>query len=158
MRTVNVPAAWRVSRTTVVAAIGLGLLATYAAGCSSGIPWRGFTFERVHEQSRRDHKLTFVYFRHWSVIACTDFEEDVLEDAAVRKATADLYCVPLDFHWDRTLADEWDVQEPPAVVILDPRRRVMASRSGAISVKELLEMIESARREFASATQPTSVP
>lgn len=136
----------------------LGLFGASVAGCSQGIRWRSFTFDRVHADSRRDQKLTFVYFRHWSVIACTDFEETVLEDPAVLEATAELYCVPLDFHWDRPLAEEWGVEAPPGVVILDPQRRVLASLAGSPSAEQLLKAIESAKSDFAGATQSTRVP
>jgi len=136
----------------------LSFLYTLAGGCSPGIRWRGYTFDRVHAESRRDQKLTFVYFRHWAVTACTDFEENVLKDPAVLQATADLYSVPLDFHWDRPLAEEWGIEAPPGVVILDPEDRVLARLSGEITVSQLLEAIQAVKNEFAPAPQPASVP
>lgn len=127
-------------------------------GCSSGIRWRGYTFDRVHAEGQRDGKLTFVYFRHWSVVACTTFEEDVLKEPAVLQATAALYCVPLDFHWDRPLADRWGIPEPPGVVILDPEGRARARLSGEISVEQLLDAIRTAQNESVATTQPMSPP
>jgi hypothetical protein len=137
----------------------LGLLCAFAGGCSPGIRWRGYSFDRVHADSQRDQKLTFVYFRHWAVIACTDFEDNVLKGPAVLQATAELYCVPLDFYWDRPLAEEWGVEAPPGVVILDPQSRVLARLSGEISTAQLLEAIQSAKDEFSRATRPpASIP
>ncbi|MFQ5806962.1 MAG: TlpA family protein disulfide reductase [Phycisphaerae bacterium] len=145
------------SRTAVV----LGFLCALAGACSPGIRWRGYTFERVYADSERDQKLTFVYFRHWAVTECTDFEENVLKHPAVLEAlhpNGAYYCAVLDILLDRPLADEWGVEAPPGVVILDPEGRVLARLSGEISIAQLLEAIQVAKDEFAPATQPTSVP
>jgi hypothetical protein len=138
--------------------VALGVAGTFAAGCSPGIRWRGYTFEHVYADSQRDQKLTLVYFRHWSVIACTDFEENVLKNPEVLEATKDLYCVPLDFRWDRPLADQWNIELPPGIVILAPDERVLASLYGEISLEQLLEAIQAAKSEFAPAPQPAEGP
>ena len=129
-----------------------------AAGCSPGIRWRGYTFDPVFAEAQRDGKLTFVYFRHWSVVACTRFEEEVLKDPAVRSATAELYCAALDFHWDRALADRWEIPEPPGVVILDPQGNVRARLTGEMTAEQLLEAIAAARSAPVDSAQPAKVP
>jgi len=129
-----------------------------SGGCSAGIKWHGYTFDPVHAEARRDEKLTFVYLRHWSVVACTDFEENVLKDPAVREATADYYCVPLDILWDRPLADQWRIAEPPGVVILAPDGRVLARLTGEITKDGLLAAIQTARDEYTASTQPARAP
>jgi hypothetical protein len=115
----------------------------------------------VHADSRRDQKLTFVYFRHWMVVACTDFEENVLKDAAVLEAlhpNGEFYCAVLDFLVDRPLADQWGIEAPPGVVILAPDGRVLGRLSGQISLQQLLELIESAKAELGPATQRAVPP
>ena len=142
-------------------AVVLGLLCAFLGGCSPGIRWRGYTFDRVHAESRRDQKLTFVYFRHWALVACTDFEENVLKDPTVLELLQPdgvFYCAVLDFLLDRPLAEEWGIEAAPGVVILDPKGRVLARLSGEISVERLREAIQTARDEFAADTQPQRVP
>jgi hypothetical protein len=141
--------------------IALGLLCAFAGGCSPGIRWRGFSFAPVLAESQRDQKLTFVYFRDWAVVACTDFEENVLKHPAVLEAlrpNGAFYCVPLQFTWDRPLAEQWGVELPPAVVIVDPEERLLLRLSGEISVEQLLDAIEAAKEEFPAATQPARAP
>jgi hypothetical protein len=141
--------------------IVLGFVATVAGACSPGIRWRGYTFEPVLADSQRDGKLTFVYFRHWTVVACTEFEENVLKAPAVREQlqpNGAFYCAVLDFALDRSLAQQWGIEAPPAVVILAPDGRVLARLTGEISRDELLRAIETAKNEFGPATQPVSAP
>jgi hypothetical protein len=146
------------NRSALWAGIGLGLFTAFTLGCSSGIRWHGYTFDSVHAESRQDQKLTLVYFRHWSVIACTEFEDNVLKDPRVLEVSADLYCVPLDFNWDRPLAEEWGITELPGVVILDPEERILARLSGDISVEKLLDAIAEAQSQFAPASKSSGVP
>ena len=139
----------------------LGALGMFLGGCSPGVRWRNYTFDPVFADARRDGKLTFVYFRNWAVIACTEFEENVLKQPAVLQAlqpTGPLYAAALDFQWDRPLADRWGVEAPPAVVILDSEERVLARLAGEITVEQLLEAIESARGRPAPVTQPGRGP
>ncbi len=139
----------------------LGFVWVFAGACSPGITWRGYTFDPVHADSRRDQKLTFVYVRHWAVVACTEFEENVLKDPAVREAlhpNGVFYCAVLDFALDRSLAEQWGIEAPPGVVILDPDNRILACLSGQISLGPLLEAIETAKNEFSPAAQPASAP
>jgi len=131
------------------------LVACGAAGCAPGIAWRDYTFDRVYEASEREGKLTFVYFRHWAVVECTEFEERVLKQPNVRAATEGLNCVPLDVILDRNLAESWHVTTVPAVVILGPAKHVLAMREGKITAEQLLADIERAR---ATAGMPQSAP
>ncbi len=151
----------RYSRGTLAATLVLGLLGACTPGCSPGIHWRGLIFEPVHADAQRDQKLTFVYFRHWAVIACTDFEENVLKDPAVLHALRPdgaYYCVVLDAYADRQLAKDWGIEEPPGVAILDPEDHVLARLSGEISVEQLLAVIQEAVEAFPVASQPARTP
>ena len=141
--------------------IVLGLLCVLLGGCSPGIRWRGLSFEPVLAEAQRDQKLTFVYFRHWAAVACTDFEENVLKNPTVLqelRPNGAFYCVTLQFTWDRPLAQQWAIETPPAVVILDPAEHVLSSLSREISVEQLLQAIRAAKDKFPAATQPARAP
>jgi len=130
------------------------LLCVLVAGCAPGVHWRGLTYEPVQEAAQRDGKLTFVYFRNWMVPACTRFEENVLKAPEILDALDGMYCVVLDFYQDRPLADKWGVTAPPAVVILDVDRRVLARVSGDATAQDLLSAIATAQERFAARTAP----
>lgn len=137
------------------------LATAFSQGCSPGIQWRGLTFEPVQADARRDHKLTFVYFRHWAVIACTNFEENVLKSPEVLQAlrpNGPFYCAVLDAYADRRLAAEWGVEGPPAVVVLDPAERLLARLSGEITIERLLAAMQRAVEAFPTASQPAHAP
>jgi hypothetical protein len=139
----------------------LGLLGTLIGGCSAGIHWRGLMFEPVYADAQRDQKLTFVYFRHWAVVACTDFEENVLKSPEVLEALrpdGPFYCVVLDAYADRRLASQWGIAGPPGVAILDPNDRVLARLSGKITVQQLLAAMQGAIEAFPAASQPARAP
>ena len=145
----------------LAAGLMLGLLGILIDGCSAGIHWRGLTFERVYADARRDQKLTFVYFRHWAVIACTGFEEDVLKSPEVLEALrpdGPFYCAVLDAYADRRLASDWDIAGPPGVAILDPNDRVLARLSGEITAEQLLAALQGAIEAFPAAGQPARAP
>ncbi|MEP0848176.1 MAG: hypothetical protein HRF50_15305 [Phycisphaerae bacterium] len=126
-----------------------------ASGCAPGINWRLDPYDRVQADAARDGKLTFVYFREWADPDCTEFEEFVLKDPAVRKATTALYCVPLSYHWDQPLAEKLGVSDVPAVAVLDTDGRVLMRLSGKISKDLLLqELARVQRRPPASQTAP----
>ena len=137
----------------LVGFIGLGM-----AGCSPGIRWQGYVFDPVYAKSRAENKLTFVYFRNWYAVECTEFEESVLKQPVVREAVANLISVALSFDWDRPLADRWGIRQTPAFVIVDPEGRVLAHGEGDISLEALLDAVEQAKEEFAPMTQPAVPP
>jgi hypothetical protein len=148
-------------RHTLLASIAVGLLCALTAGCSPGIHWRGLSYAPIMTESQRDQKLTFVYFRYWAVVECTNFEENVLKDPRVLEALRDsgpFYCVALDFYWDYQLAEDWGLEAPPAVVILDPNERILARLSGEITIEQLLDAIKTAEEAYPAATQPASTP
>ena len=132
----------------------LGLLCALVAGCSPGVRWRGLTYGPVQADAQRDGKLTFVYLRNWMMPACTRFEENVLKAPEVLHALDDMYCVVLDFYQDRPLADKWGVATPPAIVILDLERRVLARASGDVTAAELLGAIATAKDRFSVRAPP----
>jgi hypothetical protein len=130
-------------------------------GCSPGVQWRGLTFEPVHADARRDRKLTFVYFRHWAVVACTDFEENVLKSPEVLEALrpdGPFYCAVLDAYADRRLASEWRIEGPPGIAVLDPAGRVLVRLSGEITIEQLLAATRQAVEMFPAASQPARAP
>ena len=128
-----------------------------STGCSPGVSWRGYQFQPVAEDARRDNKHMFVYFRNWSDIRCTRFEENVLKNPEVLSATRTYYCVALDYYWDKPTADRLGVAGPPGVALLDPEGRPLARLSGEISAPTLVaELKRAAQREGdgAPASQP----
>jgi len=133
-------------------------VALAAAGCAPGVRWQFDTFERVHAESRQTNQLTFVYFRNWYSVECTDFEENVLKQPPVLEALRDFLCVPVDFDWDRPLAENWAIDRTPAFVIVDPDGRLLERGAGEMTVEDLLQTIQRARDAFAPATQPAEPP
>lgn len=82
----------------------------------------------------------------------------MLKDPAVRQAVADLYCVVLDFHLDRRLAQQCDVSAPPGIAIIGPNRHLLARLSGEASVDQVLAAIDAAKARFARSAQSTASP
>ena len=114
-------------------------------GCANDVRWRGFVFDPVFKESQRDNKLTFVYLRNWYLPECAAFENDVLRTPAIAEATREFYAVMLEFDLARELAAEWSIEKPPAIVILDPGRRLLVRRVGPMTIEELLAAIDEAR-------------
>jgi thiol:disulfide interchange protein len=125
------------------------------AGCSPGIAWRAFAYDTKPSDPARAGKVVLVYFRHWAVVQCTEFEEKVLKDPAVLAATSDLYCIVLDYRVDKKRADQWGVTQPPGIALLGPDGRLLDRSSGMISAAALADMIDRARN---AATRPASRP
>lgn len=124
----------------LLAAAGIGV-----AGCQPGINWRGYAYEPVLTQSRKDGKLTFVYFRSWASVRSSQFEETVLKSQAVRDATADLNCVALEYSVDAALARSFGLDSEPSFAIVDTNGRVLATASGEISRERVLRAISDAK-------------
>jgi hypothetical protein len=140
------------------AGVLLGVAGVAGLGCSPAINWRFDTYERVHAKAQAGNQLTFVYFRNWYSVECTQFEENVLKQPAVPEAVSDMQCVLLSFDWDQPLAEEWEISQPPAYAIVDPQDRVLARGEGDITLEALLEAIQRAKDEFAPMTQPAVPP
>jgi hypothetical protein len=127
-------------------------------GCSEGIRWEGPTYPDAQALARRTSRLTFVYLRRWYLVECTDFEEKVLKDPAVLAETRSLVCVPLDYDWDRPLAEQWKLTVAPAFAIVAPSGQVLVRQQAPISRDELLQAFREAKAAFASSTQPVPRP
>ncbi len=125
----------------VLLACGAGL----GGGCARGVHWRIGTFEEAHREAQRTDQLTLVYFRSWYLVECTEFEERVLRDPAVLAESDRMVCVPLDFDWDRRLAERWELEDVPAVAVVGPHGEVLAKHGGPLTKTELLALIETAR-------------
>jgi hypothetical protein len=124
-----------------------------AAGCAPEIRWRGYVFDAVFADARRDSRLTFVYLRNWYMPECTEFENSVLNAPEVIEATADCYCAKLEYDWAQSYAQRWNVPKPPAVVILDPEGRVLERVVGPVDVPGLLEALQNAHAQLAAQTE-----
>jgi hypothetical protein len=122
--------------------------ALVSAGCQQGIPWRGYSFEPVYADSRAEGKLTFVYFRSWALVSCTEFEDQVLSSKAVVDATRDMNCVALEYDWDAVMAKAWGLDRPPAFAVVDPAGAVLSKGVGAVSESTLLEAVRQAKQRF----------
>jgi hypothetical protein len=134
-------------------AVALGL-----AGCNGGIHWQGPMFADAYAAARRAHKLTFVYFRSWYLVECTDFEEKVLKNPEVLAETRSMVCCVLDFDWDRPLAQQWRLKSVPAFAIVAPSGELLARQAAPITREELLRGIRSAKATFGSGIPPTTEP
>jgi len=130
------------------------VLPAVMAGCGGGIHWQGPTFPEARARACRTNQLTFVYFRSWYLVECTDFEERVLKDPAVLSETRDMVCVALDFDWDRPLAQQWELNAVPAFAIVAPNGEVLCRRQAPITRDELLAALRSAKSGFGAATKP----
>lgn len=135
---------------------GCLLLAVISAGAcsSSGIPWRIKLYRDTQQDARRDNKLTFVYFRNWYSVECTDFEERVLKDPEVVAEARKMVCTKLEYDWYEELARSWGLSEVPAFAIIAPDGRVMASAQGLTTRAEVLQ----AMRHAISAHTPEPAP
>jgi hypothetical protein len=127
-------------------------------GCNRGIHWQGPTFPDAQALARRDHRLTFVYFRSWYLVECTDFEEQTLKNPEVLAETRDIVCVVLDYDWDQPLAQQWRLKTVPAFAIVAPDGNLLVRQSAPITREELLRAIRSAKASLASGTQPVAAP
>lgn len=145
-----------VSRPFPTRSIALGLVFALAGltGCSGTIRWRSYhEFEPVLEESRQAGKATFVYLRSWYLVQCTKFEDEVLRDPAVVKATQPMNCIMLDFDNSSRLTRAWGLTEAPAFVVFGPEGALRGSGSGRISRESLLAALRGAAQPAAS--QPT---
>lgn len=132
------------------------LLAFGATGCAPSIQWRGLLFDPVFHDAQRDKRPTLAYLRAWYLPACTTFENDVLHDPDIVTASRDFYCALLEFDGSRRLAEQWRVEAPPAVVLLDPQGQVLHRLQGQIPKSELLIAMREVARQFAppATTKP----
>jgi hypothetical protein len=117
------------------------------------VRWQFGTFEDVHPIARAEGKVTFVYFRNWYVVECTDFEEQILKDPEVLRETRGMVCVPLRYDWDAPLAARWGLNKVPAYTLVAPSGKVLARRQEPITKGELLADIRAAK-----ATLPPPAP
>lgn len=121
--------------------------------------WRGFAYEPVFMESRRDAKLTLVFLRNWYSVECTEFEEQVLGDPQVIAATRGLYCVKVEESTpvDRALALAWGIDATPAIVIVTPDSKVLVRMQGAtMTVDDVLDAIAEARAAYDNAAKPAA--
>jgi len=139
------------------------LRALGGAGCTPGVRWEVGAFQEVFARTSRQHKLTFVYFRNWYSIECTNFEEKVLKNVEVLFETTTMVNIPLDFDYDRVLAEQWDIAAVPAYVLLAPDGQVLALRNPPLTRDQLLTDIRDARYKldaggYAASPVPVTPP
>jgi hypothetical protein len=135
----------------------LGLLfALLTCGCGAEIRWRTEPeFAPVFAESQRDQKLTFVYFRSWYLVQCTEFEDTVLRHAEVVRETRPMNCVKLDFDANSMLARRWGLAEAPAYAVIDPGGQPLSRAYGRITREQLLASLRQAISSRA-ASQPSA--
>lgn len=143
-------------RGAVLRGIGVGLalpilLAAVGCGGGPGVRWQGPSYRDAEAVAERTGQLVFVYFRSWYMVDCTKFEEQILKDSEVLAETQDLVCVALDFDYDRALARQWQLDDRPAYVIVDPDEQVLARDQTPITREELLRGMRAAKEAFAGS-------
>ena len=156
---------WAMRSRSFAGLLALQAAIFFVAGCQPQIQWQVGWYNDVQSRASNQKKLTFVYFRLWTSITCTNFEEQVLKRADVVAALSDLVCIPLEYQWDSPIANKWGLTEPPAFAIIAPDGRVLASGQSKVTAESLLEAIRRAKAAVtgeprAPATQPnrTVVP
>ncbi len=143
----NNPHSHRIAARSALAAISFALA---CGGCNQGVHWQLGRYEDALKRGQREKKLTFVYFRSWYSVECTDFEEHVLKDAEVLAETNGMVCVPLDYDWDQPLAGRWGLKKVPAFALVGPDSEVLAKRQAPLSREDLLTDIKAARTALAT--------
>ena len=134
--------------------VALGLLLLAAGGCHPGVAWEFRSFEDAHELAQKRGRLTFVYFRSWYLVDCTNFEENVLRVPEVLLQTRGMVCVPLDFDWDQPLAQRWGLTKVPAFTLVGPDGDVLIRKQAPITREELLAAFREAKAMLATSTEP----
>ncbi len=124
------------------------------AGCNHGVRWEFGSYADAHRVAGASNRVTFVYFRNWYSVECTNFEEQVLKDPEVLAETNDMVCVPLELDWDRPLAQQWQLTAAPAFVIVAPDGNVLARGQAPFNRDELLKVMRNAKARFGPRTQP----
>ena len=134
----------------------LGLLfALLTGGCGGDIRWRAeHEFAPVFAESQRDHKLTFVYFRSWYLVQCTEFEDTALRHPEAARETRSMNCVKLDFDANAALTRRWGLAEAPAIAVLDWSGQPLSTAYGPITRERLLETLREAAAR--GSGQPSS--
>lgn len=128
---------------------GLLLLALISGGCAAGVQWEIGPYADMQRRAAAADKLTFIYFRSWYLVECTQFEENVLKDPEVLAELRSVVAVPLDFDYDQPLAQQWGIDDRPAYVIVSPDRTVLSRNQIPITKQELLEDLRGAKDKFA---------
>lgn len=136
--------------------MGLWVAVLAVGGCSNGVHWEGPTYQDARSLAVRSNRPVFVYFRSWYSVECTNFEENVLKDPAVLPETAAYVCVPLDFDWDRPLAQQWGLKAVPAFVIVAPDGKVLAQGQAPLTRDQVLAAFRAARAAHAGPPPPTA--
>jgi hypothetical protein len=138
----------------LLAAIVAGL--TGLSGCRTAVNWHLGSFDDAHSVAVKRGRNTFVYFRSWYSVDCTQFEDQVLSNPRVLEKLDAFVCVPLEYDWDKSLAERWGLRRTPATAIVDVNRQLVAKTEGTVSVQQMLDQL--ALAPPASAPAATSRP
>lgn len=135
----------------------LGATLAGVAGCAPGVQWRLDGFEAVHADARRAGALTLVYVRAWYSVACTQVEESVFNQPAMKAATRGMACAQLELDWadNRRIAERWGIDTVPAYVIVNADGQVVAREVRTFSLESVLAAIGRARQGLATAPATT---
>lgn len=111
----------------------------------SNVLWRSDYYSAIAE-AKRTNKPVFVEFYATWCSACRSLDRSALRDSRVERALEGFIAVRVDT--DRAPAQlgmRYKVSGIPALHIVSPDEKILASSVGVISVRELLELLESAR-------------
>lgn len=144
----------RATLSRLSAVTGLLVLAFGMGGCARGVRWEYGSFEDVQRRSQSSGRLMFVYFRNWYRVECTNFEEQTLKDPQVLTETDQYTCVPLDYDYDRRLAERWGIEQVPAYAIVTPDGQLLTQQQPPITREDLLAELRGARARPAPPSQP----
>ncbi len=129
-----------------IAALVLLGTAVVLTGCHGQQRWEYANYPEVQRRAAAEGKLTLVYFKSWYRIESTRFEEDVLEDPAVRDALDGMARVMLDRDYDQELAQRWGLTKVPSYAIISPEGDVLVRDQAPITRDALLKGIRKARQ------------
>lgn len=144
----------RVPQRGLLRVFALTLAATWVCGCAEGVRWEIGPYPEIHRRAAAADQLTFVYFRSWYLVECTQFEEQVLKDPEVLAELRPFVAVPLDFDYDQPLATKWGIDDRPAYVIVTPEGAVLSRNQIPITKRELLEDLRSAKQQMSKENTP----
>lgn len=114
-------------------AAALGLLFSVAAAAE----WLD-SYPTALQLAAQRNQPVFIYFRTASVVACQDFETQVLAQPAIGSALSGFVPVYLDPTRNETLAEKLGVYRVPAIVLVSAEGAVLYSEQTDLSADRLL--------------------
>lgn len=133
----------------VASRVAPACLLVLLAGCGPGVRWRyEWSFYQAFGDSKSNEKLTFVFFRQYYSVACTQMDDQVFNTPELQEATRDMNCIRPELDLQKSLAAAWGVDSVPSYVIVAPTGRVLIQRVGMFTVDQVLADIQQARQTY----------